>query len=71
MCFLFQFIGVRPSTINCLIAGTAIMLVVAIVLIPNPMASCWVIFTIISIEAGVLGFMYVWGINLDVISMIW
>ena len=55
----------------CLGLGTLVMLVVAVVLIPNPMAAIWVIFTIISIEAGVIGFMYVWGINLDVISMIW
>jgi patched domain-containing protein len=60
-----------PSTVNCLVAGTVIMLAVAFILIPNPLASIWVILTIISIEVGVLGFMYVWDINLDVISMIW
>ena len=70
-CYFFQFIGVYPSTISCLLAGTGIMLFVAIVLIPNPFASFWVIFTIVSIEAGVIGFMFVWQINLDVISLIW
>jgi hypothetical protein len=47
------------------------MFVVAIALIPNSMASLWVVFTILSIEVGVVGLMYVWGINMDIISMIW
>ena len=46
------------------------MAVVTMVFIPNRMSVLWIIFTIISVEIGVIGFMSLWDVNLDVISMI-
>ena len=45
-------------------------MVVSLIFIPNPICSLWVAFSIISIEAGVVGFMSLWDVYLDSISMI-
>lgn len=45
-------------------------MVVSLVFIPNLLCSLWVAFSIVSIEVGVVGFMSLWGVNLDAISMI-
>jgi hypothetical protein len=39
-------------------------------MIPNPVCSLWVAFSIMSIEAGVIGFMTWWNVNLDGIALI-
>ncbi|XP_039645404.1 patched domain-containing protein 3 [Perca fluviatilis] len=49
---------------------TAVMLVVSLLLIPNPLCSLWVTCSIGSVTAGVTGFMALWDISLDSISMI-
>ena len=67
---LFQFIMVVPSLVQLVAVAAVAMLVVCLVFIPNPLCSLWVTFSIISIEAGVLGFMTLWNVNLDIISMI-
>ena len=46
------------------------MLIVALVFIPNPACSFWVGFSVISIELGVTGYMAFWDIALDSVSMI-
>ena len=46
------------------------MMVISLIFIPNPLCSLWVAFSIISIEAGVIGLMTLWGVRLDSISMI-
>lgn len=46
------------------------MMIVSWIFIPNALCSLWVAFSIISIEAGVVGYMALWDINLDSISMI-
>ena len=46
------------------------MMIVSLIMIPNPVCSLWVAFSIVSIEIGVVGFMALWGVNLDSISMI-
>lgn len=46
------------------------MVIVSLLLIPEPIAAFWVFFTIISINIGILGFMTFWGIRLDFISMV-
>merc|ERR1719418_26292 len=43
---------------------------VALIFIPHPSCSLWVAFAIMSIELGVVGFMTLWGVRLDSISMI-
>ena len=46
------------------------MMVISLIFIPNPLCPLWVAFSIISIEAGVIGLMTLWGVRLDSISMI-
>ena len=46
------------------------MMVVALIFIPNPTCSLWIGFAIVSIEIGVIGYMSLWEVNLDSISMI-
>lgn len=50
--------------------GTGFMILIALVLIPHPMCSLWVAVVIISVDTGVIGFMTLWGISLDTVSMI-
>lgn len=45
-------------------------MVVSLIFIPNPLCSLWVAFSIVSIEIGVVGYMTLWDVNLDSISMI-
>ncbi|MCL4137119.1 UNVERIFIED_CONTAM: hypothetical protein GTU68_055692, partial [Idotea baltica] len=47
-----------------------VMMIISFIFIPNPFCSLWVIFSIISIEIGVIGYMALWGVSLDCISMI-
>lgn len=53
-----------------MIIGAGIMMLVSFIFIPNMLCAIWVAFSIISIEAGVVGYMALWGVNLDSISMI-
>lgn len=46
------------------------MMIISFIFIPNFLCSLWVAFSIISIEAGVVGYMALWDVNLDSISMI-
>ena len=67
---LFQFELVRPLSIQNMIIGATTMMVISFIFIPNIFCSLWVAFSIISIEVGVIGYMALWGVNLDSISMI-
>ncbi|MCL4139126.1 UNVERIFIED_CONTAM: hypothetical protein GTU68_008020 [Idotea baltica] len=46
------------------------MIIISLVFIPNPWCSLHVGFAIVSIELGVIGYMSLWGVNLDPISMV-
>ncbi|KAK0418715.1 hypothetical protein QR680_013732 [Steinernema hermaphroditum] len=68
--FAEQYNAVLPGTLSSIgIAGAAVI-VVSLVLIPEPIASLWVCFSIVSINVGILGFMTFWGVSLDFISMV-
>lgn len=41
-----------------------VMIIIAILLIPQPLCSLWVALAIASIDLGVIGFMTLWGVNL-------
>ena len=60
---------VVPSLVQLVAVAAVAMLVVCLVFIPNPLCSLWVTFSIISIEAGVLGFMTLWNVKFDIIYM--
>ncbi|XP_067124437.1 patched domain-containing protein 3-like [Centruroides vittatus] len=65
-----QFILVRETSIQSICVAVAVMMVISLVFIPNVNCAVWVAFSIISIEVGVIGYMTLWGVNLDSISMI-
>lgn len=65
-----QFELVRPTSISNMVYGALTMVVVSFIFIPNIACSLWVGFCIFSIEIGVVGYMALWGVNLDSISMI-
>lgn len=68
--FFDQFELVRPTSIQCMVIGAIIMCVISFIFIPNILCSIWITFSIISIEVGVVGYMSLWDVNLDSISMI-
>ncbi|KAM6971147.1 patched domain-containing protein 3-like [Tautogolabrus adspersus] len=68
--FYDQYDVVVKSTIKNVGVITAVMLVVSLLLIPDPLCSLWVTFSIGSVTAGVTGFMWLWNVSLDSISMI-
>ncbi|CAG0887174.1 unnamed protein product [Cyprideis torosa] len=68
--FFDQFLVVADTTINAVVVAGVIMILVSLVFIPNPCCAIWVGFSIISIEVGVMGYMSLWGVSFDAISMI-
>lgn len=68
--FFDQFELVRPTAVQSMIIGAAIMMLISFIFIPNILCSLWVAFSIVSIELGVAGYMALWDVNLDSISMI-
>lgn len=68
--FYDQYNVVVSSTIKNVSVITAVMLVVSLLLIPNPICSLWVTYSISSVTVGVTGFMVLWDVSLDSISMI-
>ncbi|XP_054452688.1 patched domain-containing protein 3 [Anoplopoma fimbria] len=65
-----QYTVIMVNTIQTILVAVTVMLVVSLILIPNPLCSLWVAFAICSVIVGVTGFMALWGVNLDSISMI-
>ena len=68
--FFDQFLQVSPSTFKCLTISTLVVLMVTFILIPNVKAGIVLMLTIASIICQVCGFMVLWNVYLDVISMI-
>lgn len=68
--FFDQFELVRPTSVQSMIVGAIIMMIISFIFIPNILCSLWVAFSIVSIELGVAGYMALWDVNLDSISMI-
>uniref|UniRef100_UPI003AB0500F patched domain-containing protein 3-like n=1 Tax=Centroberyx gerrardi TaxID=166262 RepID=UPI003AB0500F len=68
--FYDQYGVIIKTTIKNVGVITAVMLVVSLLLIPNPLCSLWVTCSIGSVIAGVTGFMALWDVSLDSISMI-
>ncbi|XP_031601646.2 patched domain-containing protein 3 [Oreochromis aureus] len=68
--FFDQYDVVVSSTIKNVGVITAVMFIVSLLLIPNPVCSFLVTCSIGSVTVGVTGFMALWDISLDSISMI-
>ncbi|XP_034145131.1 patched domain-containing protein 3 isoform X2 [Esox lucius] len=65
-----QYAVIVSNTVQNISVTTAVMLLISLLLIPNPLCSLWVTFSIASVIVGVTGFMALWDVNLDTISMI-
>ncbi|UXI23046.1 hypothetical protein NH340_JMT08989 [Sarcoptes scabiei] len=68
--FFDQFVLVRSISIQTITVAAIVMMAISLVFIPSPSCAIWVAFSIISIEIGVIGYMTLWNVNLDSISMI-
>lgn len=53
-----------------MVGGALIMMIISFIFIPNLLCGVWVACCIVSIEMGVAGYMALWDVNLDSISMI-
>ena len=65
-----QFLEILPSTLVTVLLCIGTMAGVTVIFIPNRKSLFWIILTICSVEVGVVGFMSLWKVNLDVITMI-
>ncbi|KAM6412456.1 patched domain-containing protein 3-like [Pluvialis apricaria] len=65
-----QYLVIVQNTIQNVVVAAGAMLVISLLLIPNPLCCLWVTFAIASVIVGVAGFMTFWSVNLDSISMI-
>ncbi|XP_072432118.1 patched domain-containing protein 3-like [Chiloscyllium punctatum] len=65
-----QYLVIVSNTIQNIVVAAGVMLIIALLLIPNPICSIWVTFSTASVLVAVAGFMTFWGVNLDSISMI-
>ncbi|CAD5113003.1 DgyrCDS2205 [Dimorphilus gyrociliatus] len=68
--FVDQYLQVLPNTLTNIGIATLAILIIAIIFIPNFFSVLSVTLSIISISAGVIGFMSLWNVNIDTISMI-
>ncbi|RXN10917.1 patched domain-containing 3-like protein [Labeo rohita] len=65
-----QYAVIITNTIQNILVATGAMLVISLLLIPHPLCSFWVTFAIASVIVGVAGFMGLWDVSLDSVSMI-
>ncbi|XP_072043818.1 patched domain-containing protein 3-like isoform X2 [Amphiura filiformis] len=65
-----QYVAVLPNTIQNLGIAVGAMFVVSIVMLPNLLSSIFMCFSLASIIIGIIGFMSLWKVTLDLISMI-
>ncbi|XP_070560860.1 patched domain-containing protein 3-like [Ptychodera flava] len=70
--FVFDdhFDAILPSTIQNILIAAVGMLLVSLLLIPQPICAVYVTVSIASIVIGVIGYMALWDVGLDFISMI-
>lgn len=62
--FTDQYAIVVPNTIQNIIIAIIVMVVIALLLIPQPMCAIWIALAIASIDIGVIGFMTLWDVKL-------
>lgn len=62
--FTDQYAIVVPNTVQNIVIAMVVMIVIALLLIPQPICALWVALAIASIDVGVIGFMTLWNVNL-------
>ena len=50
--YIDQYLEIMPQSIQSVLVTSAFMMVVSFIMIPNPLCSLWVAFSIMSIEVG-------------------
>ena len=68
--FAEQYDAVLPDTLLNVALATACVIVVSLLLIPEPFAALYVSLTIVSINVGIFGYMSWWSVRLDFVSMV-
>ncbi|CAF97632.1 unnamed protein product [Tetraodon nigroviridis] len=68
--YLDQYTVVTAKTVQAVLVAAVAVLLVSLALIPSPLCSAWVAFAVCSVMVGVAGFVALWGVNLDSVSMI-
>ena len=64
-----QPVVVWQNTIQNIILAILCMLFVSMMFVPTPLSAVWVTLATASIECGVMGYMTLWDVNVDVVSM--
>ncbi|XP_056149794.1 patched domain-containing protein 3 [Lampris incognitus] len=65
-----QYTTIMDTTIQTILVAATLIFIISLFLIPDPFCSIWVTFAMCSVVAGVAGFMALWDVSLDSISMI-
>jgi len=68
--FYDQYIVVLSNTLQNMGIALGCMMIVSLVLIPSPLCVIWVTLSVASICTGVIGYMTLWDVSLDSVSMI-
>ncbi len=64
-----QPVVVWHNTLQNIVIAIVCMFLVAMLFVPSPISALWVTIATASIEAGVVGYMTLWDVNVDFISM--
>ncbi|CAH1243039.1 PTCHD3 [Branchiostoma lanceolatum] len=67
--FAEQVVSILPSTLQTVGIAAAAMFVVSFLFIPHCVATIFVTFALVSIDVGLVGYMALWGVQLDIVSM--
>uniref|UniRef100_A0A914CE73 Patched family protein n=1 Tax=Acrobeloides nanus TaxID=290746 RepID=A0A914CE73_9BILA len=59
-----------PNTLQSDFIAILCMITIALLFIPNPICTFWITIAIFTIDLGVIGFLALWSVKLDPISMI-
>ncbi|XP_030838731.1 patched domain-containing protein 3 [Strongylocentrotus purpuratus] len=65
-----QYVGTIPNLFQTLGIAMACMMMVSLIMIPHPICAIFVTTCAISIDAAVIGYMSLWGVSLDTVSVI-
>lgn len=68
--YLDQYTTITGNTLQTVLIAMLAMLVISLLLMPNPLCAVCLALAICSVMAGVTGFMSLWAVSLDSISMI-
>ncbi|KAI8503639.1 Patched domain-containing protein 3 [Branchiostoma belcheri] len=68
--FSDQIYEIWPSTLQTILIAAAAMFVVSLIFIPHCLSTVLVTFALVSIDAGLVGYMALWGVQLDIVATI-